>query len=118
MTPGDDANPCAAPMNGDVGALLEPVPSREYTLRDLRAADVLALTFTTLGLLVLVLGLLRSDLPRALTGRVLSGIVLVMIGVILNRKVQELLRTGGREGQDEEMASGPKSIGKESGDRA
>lgn len=64
----------------------------QYTSRDLRAVDTLAMVLVGFGFAAMVLGLL---LPRVRW--IPCGLVLLALGFILNAKLRRLIRDGGRQ---------------------
>ena len=67
----------------------------QYSSRDLRAVDVLALVLAGFGILAAVLGMM---LARARW--VPCGIVLAGLGFFLNAKLRRIIANGGREDAD------------------
>jgi hypothetical protein len=84
-----------------------------YTKRDLRAADMLAMTLLGLGAMLIVFGVVKltgsaaslnakqqideSRIPVSLWVAVAS---FMLLGMALNLKVRELVRSKGREPED------------------
>jgi hypothetical protein len=73
----------------------------QYTKRDIRAADMLAIILVGFGVTLLLFAVLPPFLGKGKGGvhlglGILSGVFL-MLGTVLNLKVRELIRNGGAD---------------------
>jgi hypothetical protein len=65
----------------------------QYSSRDLRAVDIMALVLAGFGIAAAVLGVLLSR-----TRWVPCGVVLAGLGFVLNAKLRRIIANGGHEG--------------------
>ncbi|HEY2881386.1 MAG TPA: hypothetical protein VGJ15_03110 [Pirellulales bacterium] len=70
----------------------KPEPARQYSLRELRAVDFLAIVFAGFGGSATFAGFLRSN-PSWIVG----GLGLFITGIVLNIKLKRVRRSGGFE---------------------
>jgi hypothetical protein len=78
---------------------------KTYRKRELRAADLVALTVTGFGVLMLIVAALLQlandgELGRSAMALYFLGVVFLPLGLALNLKIHQLVQNGGREPED------------------